>query len=231
MSQAKELYEINNALYILTTDDDTKDKDAIRETAANRSDTQKLIEKRKSKLSQAVLLLEQDLVRKPDLRWLYAVIAVILFVCSAIVLAHVWRKRKLHKQITEEIEIKQNQVYTLSLRQKEHHRQLLNEVETVCTNLIESNNWKKELCWNNYAEMCNSVNLRLYDFVSCLNSYRLSEKEVRLCILVLLKASTEQMVDNIPYAKSGLGKFKLTTARKLGTTTREMRTFLLNLLS
>ena len=47
------------------------DMDAIRETAADRSDTQKLIEKRKSKLSQSILLLEQDLARKPDLKWLY----------------------------------------------------------------------------------------------------------------------------------------------------------------
>ena len=169
--------------------------------------------------------------KKPDLRWIYTLIALILFICSSFVLVHVWRKRKLHQKISEEIEIKQNQIDTLSQRQEEHHLQLLEEIEAVCAQLNESENWKKELRWNNYSEMCEVVNLRLFGFVSHLSSFCLSEKEVRLCILILLKAGTEQMVDSIPYAKSGLGKFKLTTARILGTTTREMRAFLLNLLS
>ena len=185
----------------------------------------------KEQLSRAVRLLEADLERKPDLRWIYTLIALILFICSSFVLVRVWRKRKLHQKISEEIEIKQNQIDTLSQRQEEHHLQLLEEIEAVCAQLNESENWKKELRWNNYSEMCEVVNLRLFGFVSHLSSFCLSEKEVRLCILILLKAGTEQMVDSIPYAKSGLGKFKLTTARKLGTTTREMRAFLLNLLS
>ena len=78
--------------------------------------------------------------------------------------------------------------------------------------------------------MCEAANRYLYDIVNHLQPYHLSEKEVRLCILVLLKASTEQLVDLIPYAHSGIGKFKYTTARKLGTTTSNLRTFIINLL-
>ena len=224
--------DLYNALYIISHEDSTLTKAEILQLTSQREDIRfEEYEPVKEQLSRAVRLLEADLERKPDLRWIYTLIALILFICSSFVLVRVWRKRKLHQKISEEIEIKQNQIDTLSQRQEEHHLQLLEEIEAVCAQLNESENWKKELRWNNYSEMCEVVNLRLFGFVSHLSSFCLSEKEVRLCILILLKAGTEQMVDSIPYAKSGLGKFKLTTARKLGTTTREMRAFLLNLLS
>ena len=59
LNASSSLGDINNALYILTNDDKTKDTDAIREIAASRSDTQKLLEIRQGRLSQAVQLLEQ----------------------------------------------------------------------------------------------------------------------------------------------------------------------------
>lgn len=224
--------DLYNALYIISHEDSTLTKEEILQLTSQREDIRfEEYEPTKEQLSRAVQLLEADINRKPDWRWLYLLIAVALFVCSSLVLIHLWRKRKLHQKISEEIEFKQNQIDTLSQRQEEHHLQLLEEIEAVCAQLNESENWKKELRWNNYSEMCEVVNLRLFGFVSHLSSFCLSEKEVRLCILILLKAGTEKMVDSIPYAKSGLGKFKLTTARKLGTTTREMRAFLLNLLS
>ena len=221
-----------NALYIVKHCDSTLCVEEIEELYSQREDIRYYeYEPLREKWILSTQLLQQDLTRKPDWRWLYLLIAVALFVCSSLVLIHLWRKRKLHQQISEEIEIRQSHVNTLSLRQEEHRRQLLEGVETICANINESENWKKELCWNNYSQMCEMVNLRIYGFVTCLSPFCLSEKEVRLCILILLKAGTEKMVDSIPYAKSGLGKFKLTTARKLGTTTREMRNFLLNLMS
>ena len=221
-----------NALYIVKHCDSTLCAEEIEALYSQREDIRYYeYEPLKEKWLLSTQVLAQDIARRPDLRWIYTLIALILFICSSFVLVRVWRKRKLHQKISEEIEIKQNQIDTLSQRQEEHHLQLLEEIEAVCTQLNESENWKKELRWNNYSEMCEVVNLRLFGFVSHLSSFCLSEKEVRLCILILLKAGTEQMVDSIPYAKSGLGKFKLTTARKLGTTTREMRAFLLNLLS
>ena len=221
-----------DAIYVILHNDSTLEADSINALASQREDIRYYeYEPIKEQLSKAVQLLELDINRKPDWRWLYTLIAVVLFICSSFVLAHVWKKRELHQQISAEIEMKQNKIDALSHRQDEHRRQLLAEVESACKHLSDSDNWKKELCWNNYSGMCEIVNLRFYDFVTCLHPFHLSEKQVRLCVLILLKASTEQMVDNIPYAKSGLGKFKLTTACKLGTTTREMRTFLLNLLS
>ena len=84
LDHTTELYEYCNALYILTNDDETKNTDGVKEVAAQRADTQKLIEIHKGKLSQAVQLLELDINRKPDFKWLYAIIATIAFIGTGI---------------------------------------------------------------------------------------------------------------------------------------------------
>jgi len=233
----QEMHVLNNALYILTNDDEGKDKNAIRQTAAERADVQKILEIRQGKLSQAVQLLEQDLNRKPDWRWIYIVLAIVLFFCSSSILYIIWRKRKQHQQLVMDLRDKEtqhiqleNSINDLSLLKESRHIQIIKEAEEECQLLIQSKDIRKELSWNNYEQMCTIVNLRLFGIIDRLHSFSLSEKEIRLCVLVLLQASTEQMVNMIPYAKSGLGKFKYSTARKLGTSTSHMRTFMLNMM-
>ena len=139
------LHEANNALYILTTQDETQDKNSIRSVAANRSDVQKMIEEERSKSAQAVQLLEQDLARKPDYQWIYAIIGVILFACSCAILYYIWRKRKEHSRILHEIDIKQEQktqletnivamhseISQLSEQQQKTHQNLLSNIEAA----------------------------------------------------------------------------------------------------
>lgn len=221
LSLSSEIFEMNGALYILTHDDDEKDITAVREYSAKRADTQKLIEIRQGKLSQAVQLLEQDLTRKPDRRWLYAIIATIL-VLGVVNGCLVYKKRKRHQLLSQQIE-------DLESKNKVQTDQIRAQMEERCSVIANSPNIKEELDWYNYDHMYAIVNLRLLGILNHLQPYSLSEKEIRLCILILLKASTSQMVDMIPYAQSGLGKFKYSTARKLGTTTADMRTFLLKL--
>ena len=88
------LSDIHNALYILTNDDKSKNLSSVRETAAQRSDVQKLIEIRRGKVSQATQLLEQELNRKPNLSWLYAIIATILIIGTSIVVYVTNRRKK-----------------------------------------------------------------------------------------------------------------------------------------
>ena len=235
--QTNELYILNNALYILTNNDTTKDIKSVRETASERADIQKLIEIKRSELSQAVQLLEQDLVRKPDKRWIFTLIAILLFTVTFVFLIHLWKKRKQHRRIIQDIHAKEqlqtqlvHEIDNLSTIQESHQHQIIDDIEETCRLLNGCENIKTQLCWKDYSKMCELVNQRLYGLAELLQSYHFSEKEIRLCVLVMLKASTEDMVNLIPYAKSGLGKFKYTTARKLGTSTAQMRMFLLNML-
>ena len=57
----------------------------------------------------------------------------------------------------------------------------------------------------------------------------LTEKELRLCILEAIRIPQKQMAEILPYAPSGIGKFKYTTAKKLNVTSKNMRNFLIAL--
>ena len=237
LMHSKDMADRYNALYILINDDEDKDKNDVRQISAERADTQKLIEKQQVNFSKAVQLLEQDLTRKPDKRWILTLVSFSLFVLVVISLVYIWKKRKMHKYIIQDIRTKEeinsqlsNDIENLTHLQEAHHKEIYTDIEKVCQLLQNSQAIQDHLHWNNYDMMIASANRYLYNIITYLQPFRLSEKETRLCILVLLKASTEQMVDMIPYSHSGIGKFKYTTAHKLGTTTSQMRSFILRLL-
>lgn len=218
---SNDLFNLDNALYICIHCDSLDAGSDIYSLNAERADVEKQIEIRHGKLSQAAQLLEQDLARKPDMRWLYAIIATILII-GIVNGCFVYKKRKRHQLLSQQIE-------DLKSQNEVQIDQMKAQLEERCAAITNSPNLKEELDWHDYDHMCAIVNLRLFGILNYLQSYSLSEKETRLCILVLLKANTSQMVDMIPYAQSGLGKFKYSTARKLGTTTANMRSFLLYL--
>jgi len=231
------------AFYILSHNSDTISKDSILILTSARADAQKAWAYSQSRLSQAVQLLEQDLDRKPDRRWLYAII-ITLVVVGVIMVVYVQYKRKKKKLFSQQIEgltilnkeaekqhaILVKKIDNLSQIHDAHHKEIVTDIEQFSALIRSNQDIREHLHWNNFTEMCTLSDRYLYNIVTRLQPYNLSPKEIRLCILVLLKASTNQMVDMIPYAQSGLGKFKYTTANKLGTNTSNLRPFLLNLL-
>ena len=237
------LSDINNALYILTNDDETKNLEAVRQTAADRADIHKHLAIRQGELSQAIQLLEQDLTREPDLRWLYAIIATLVIAggMGTIIVQHKRKKKELLSQQINDLTIlnkvaeEQQAILTqnidnLSQLHNAHHEKIIADIEQFCKLIQSEQDLQDYLHWKNFTEMRALSNKYLYNIITKLQPYNLSQKEIRLCILVLLNANTNQMVNMIPYAKSGLGKFKYTTSNKLGTTTPNLRTFLLGLL-
>ena len=246
LNASSSLGDINNALYILTNDDKTKDTDAIREIAASRSDTQKLLEIRQGRLSQAVQLLEQDLYRKPDYRWLYAIIGVILFAGSCAILYYIWHKRKVHSRLIHDIDIKQEQktqlessivamhseISQLSEQQQKTHQQLLSNIETTCSTLRNSKDILSELNWKDYSQMCAITNTLFNKLADSLQKMSLSEREVRLCVLVLINGySDKQMADILCYGEKSIRGIKRYVANKLGTSSANMRVFMIELIT
>ena len=217
LSHTLKLYERTNALYILTNDDETRDKASIRKTAADRADSQKLIEIQRSKLAVAVQVLKQNREKKHDHLWrIYAMVIGLLFImASCILLIRIRRKRKL-----------------LTLLQKErdeHINKQLEQFELTCLSLRKIESVKEKLSWNDYQQMCNIVDSNFAFITSKLQSaYLLSEKEIRLCVLVLIDGFTsKQMAQLLFYAESGIRNFKSNTAKKIGTNGKEMRGFLI----
>ena len=217
------LFERNNALYILTNDDDTKDIGAIRQTAADRSDTQKLLEIRQGKLSQAVQLLEQDLHRMPDYRWLIAIITTILLI-SLIIWIYRTHQKKKHALLSQQLE-------DLANAYSDMQSEKVKRIEQTCKMLRQSDHLQTDLQWQDYDLLCDVVNKNFYMMASKLKAtHLLNEREIRMCILVLIGGFTgKQLARWLYYAESGIRNLKNHTAHKLGTNSTKLREFLLKL--
>ena len=69
-----------------------------------------------------------------------------------------------------------------------------------------------------------------FAFADKLMQNHLNEKEIRLCVLVLVDGfSGKQMSDLLFYSESGIRSFKNKTAKKLGTDGKNLRNYLLNI--
>ena len=242
LENTSQLDEINNALYILTNADETKVIEDIRRIAAYRSDVQKLLEIRQGKLSQAVQLLEQDLNRKPDLRWLFALVGIVLFAGSCTILYYIWHKRNVHSRLIHDIGTKQKQktqledniiamhteISQLSEQQHKTHQQLLSNIEATCSTLRNSKDVLSELGWKDYTQMCTIINRLFNNLANTLQKQNLSDREIRLCILVLIGGySDKQMADILYYSYKTIRSTKRHIALKLGTTSANLRSFLI----
>lgn len=233
-----------NMLYIIANADSTLSNEDVLALSAQRSDIETdILIPLHSKWGLAVQLLQQDLNRKPDWRWFWGGVATLLVVGLCLWL-YIFRKHKQRALLSQQVKywtiqnkeaeerhaILRKDIDNLSQLKDSHYKEIIEDIEQFSALIRCNQDLREHLHWNNFAEMCTLSNRYLYNIVTQLQPYNLSQKELRLCILVLLKAPTNQMVDMIPYSHSGLGKFKNTTARKIGTTTTNFRLFLLNLL-
>ena len=222
LNHSSDLSDMHNALYILTNDDERKDVEFVRKTAADRSDLQQILRKQQGELSQAVQLLEQDINKKPSLTWLYAILITLLFIGTGIFI-YVHKKKKRHQLLSQQIEeLESKNQDTLSQRRK--------QIEAKCMMLANSSNIKETLCWNDFDKACVIIDQHFNMLASkLLQKHILNETEIRLCFLVLLNQSRVQIAETLPYALSGIGKLKDQSAKRLGTTGKNLHDYLLNL--
>ena len=231
-----DLFDLNNAYYILIHCDSIHNGYKVYSLSADRADVQKLLEIRQGKLSQAVQLLQQDLDRKPDFRWLYAIIATVIIIGGGISV-YVYRKRRKHKLISQKVEDLQQAASklqekhdNLTERYLTHQKRIEKEIETYCKLLRSNDTVLKELVSGRYDEMCNAIDRDFHMLASKLHKQQtLTEPEVCLCILVFLGLTRQQIADLLHYANSGIGKFKYRVALKLGVESKHMREFLINM--
>ena len=238
LDKSTSLYNKYNLLYVVTNDDRTKDIEAIRQVASERADIQKNLLAQKGNLSQATQLLEQDLTRKPDMRWLYVVIGVFLLISSCSILYYILRKRKQHQLIIADLQEKETiqvqleqSITNLSQLQDSKHEQMIVEIEHSCQLFRESSDIKTDLCWKDYKKLCDILNQQFYLLALKLQQLEeINERDVRLCALVLLDLSHATIADLMCVEESSVGKLKERTARKLKTSRKNMRQVLINII-
>ena len=202
-----------NMLYILSHNDSSINKDSILNLSSERADKLFLYTRQQENLAHAVQLLEQDISRPYDWRWLYMCIAIVALITTIIGLNYLIKR---HKRLNRDTQL--------------YSQNKIEELEKVCHSLahLSIDQLISELSWRDYEQMRAIVNTRMFNIVDALSQDKacLSEKEIRLCVLVLINLSREQMAELLLYAKSGMGKFKHSTAHKLGTTSKNMRSYL-----
>ena len=227
-----------NMLYIILNYDTTLVNDDIIALSSQRSDieTDVLIPLH-NKWAIAVQLIEQDLNRKPNIVWLYAV-CITLFITGLILWIYRHYKRRTHQSLTQQV----NELKHINNVAKQEHEQivqehteyqndLLSQIENACGIFYQSHHLQNDLSWSDYDQMCKIVNQQFFFFAQKLqNSHLLSEREIRLCILVLIGiTNSKQLADMLLYSESGIRNFKNRTAKKLDTNSVELRNKLLKI--
>ena len=197
---------LDDIYYILTHDDATADKEAIRLLSSERMDVQKDIELRHGKLTQAIQILEQEWNRE------YSPWLMIAYLCALLISIglSVWailihqRHCRLHHEMNQ-----QEQTRLMTLQRN---------IQIV----LDAQDLRKELQWDDYAALCAQLDKRFDGLAMHLKNRGMNEQDIRLCVLVLLGLSYKEVADLINCSPKSVGKLKDLTARKLGVSGGEL---------
>lgn len=191
---------LDNVYYILTYCDSTAQADEVRALAATRADVLMDLERNRADWIEAMLLAENALQPKPQTRKpLIITILVILLVLTAGIAVIVYRRKQ------------------------------TNSLEQQCRHLRNSTYLREELQWNSYPQFRAACDEKLSSIVTKLEQRGLSEREIRICVLVLIGLSYAQMADVLIRAESGIGKDKYMVAKRLGVSVKDLQTTLIQI--
>ena len=226
------------AYYILSHLDTTISGDSILTLTSSRADAQKRWAYSQAAFSQAVQILEQDLTREPDWKWLMGIIGTLVVIGSIIGL-YVYRKGKQKALLSQKIDILeqtanriQEKKDELAERYQNEQQRIEAEIEEKCVLLKNDDSLTKTLAWNDFEAMCHIVDKQFYLLASKLrNMDALNDTEIRLCVLVLINLNRKQIALTLPYALNSVGKLKDHTAKMLGSTGKNLRNFLLKMIT
>ena len=102
------------------------------------------------------------------------------------------------------------------------------DINKTCSLMRTNESIQKTLAWKNYKKMCSIADRRFYFLVSKLQKrYLLNEIEVRICVLTLLNCEYERMAELLYRSPLSIGTLKMRVAKKLGTTAKELRKYLI----
>ncbi len=242
-------YDKFNMLYIITYNNPSLNTEQVKKLSEQRTDieVEKIVPQREL-MKEAVHLLEQDLntkITRSQVRFIIIVITIIIVIsgCLWFVLLKIHRQEDLDfekaEHETQRFQVLSNDnmllqehndyLKQINMERKEH---LLSDIENSCVLLSSSSNLRETLLWKEYDQLCELINNNFYFFVDKLKSkVNLSELEIRFCILTLIGISQTQMLsDLLNYSSNGIGKFKYRISKKLGTTSRNLRDYLLSII-
>ena len=248
-----------NMMYILAYNDPTLNKDDIKKRSEERADIDReVLDPMRVQVSQAAHILRLDLEDRSHLLNLILLAASVFVLTIALLflrrhhrhtLEHISEKqdelrtltleeeqrqqdlRQNQEQLLEENDVIRNDTEIIRRQHEEHRRKMLCDIESSCEAIRNSRDWREVLHWKNYIELCETTNRFFFLLADKLEATgKVDEKEIRLCILVLLdQFSNKQLAEALIYSESGIGTFKYRVSRKFNIRSKDLRGFLLEM--
>jgi DNA-binding CsgD family transcriptional regulator len=194
---------LDDIYYILMQCDSSVVADDLRLLSSKRADVQRSLERNNPEWMEAIRIAETSLQpQQPPMKpgFIALLIAIPMILLTILTILFLrWRKRR------------------------------RDSIENQCRILRQSPNLREELQWNDYPQFSAICNQRLGGIVTKLENRELTEREIRICVLVLIGLSYAQMAEVLFRAESGIGKDKYLVAKHLGVSVKDLQNTLRNI--
>ena len=199
-------------MYITSHNDPSIDIDSVLVITSERADKQFEITHMQAELSHAVEILQQDISRPYDWRWIFIVIGIITLFGGGIGVVYAYRRTRIIKRNAE---------------------LLRKTLEQKCEALIQLSDkqLQETIYWKDYNALCHYMNAHMNDIINKLFHLKpnLTEQNIRLCIVTLIGFPYLRCAEMLRLSKSSISKSKQIMADKLGTDIKTLRTYLMDL--
>ena len=235
-----------NALYIVSHNDSSLSAEDILTYTSQREDIRYYeYEPLMKKIAQSISLLKRDIKKYYYLKRIAIPILLVIFLILVFIIYNIHNninKRSaflLEKKTTlqefeqreKELDNKQDILEYNNKIFDEKKLFLRKEIENRCKLLHDEKDLKNKLHWKIYEEMRNEIDQYFYLFASKLQQVpSINERDVRLCVLVLIDLSHAQIAQLMFVEENSVGKLKERTAKKLNSSRKNMRQNLLNVI-
>ncbi|MGM9810318.1 MAG: tetratricopeptide repeat protein [Paludibacteraceae bacterium] len=214
-----------NAYYTLMHyAEQVNDIEKLAEYSHNRADLYRLRINQTKDLEEAMVLLENHVEsistinKKKVIGVVVCLLMTLLLICIAV---YIIRQKK--------------KVQTLYTAQEEsthqHHIKTIEKLEKQLDIYAEYMEQHDEV-WTGDAAFLNTTNLYLWNMADTMRvSYHLSVQDIKICVMTLLNMSRKEMATRLSRSESSIPKLRTNTAKKMGITATNLRSFLIEFLA
>lgn len=209
---------VSNACYCMIANaQNRKDADEVAYYSHIREDHSRLIREKEGEYVLALLSLT-DYLKHPHKTLIISIMISAVALCLIMVVLLFFRYRKRKNQ-------------TIHTQQHINTRQSQDIVEYQLKEKASYFDCKSSI-WRNYPIFYEMADKQLNGIATRLSKqYHLSQRDIQICVATLYKFSAKDTALVLNCAHSSIGKLKSITAEKLGTISKNLRLFLLNLLT
>lgn len=224
-----------NAYYVMmdeaTGKNDTK---ALSDYAHERADVQRMLQQEENDYVLAASLLENYLENTSSILSTIVKICLSTVLLTACIFIGIWSWRKYHKRFLDTQQhaiVLEKKLADIDYEKEKVQMQKRDAVEEVLLKNREMFDVNSAI-WNDDKMLCQTADRQIYNIYTRLhNVFAINMQDLKICILTLYGASRSQISEKTFRAVSSVPKLRANTAKKLGTTSTNLRTFLIDFMA